>query len=126
VVDNRGVSTPAEVKARLDAERRGEPGRLVLDYRLGDGLALRRSGDPEQAAVVVRGEKTVATTSKVVAFDADGRPVPVHSSVHGEQLVIEVDHRGRDLRYPLLVDPTTYLWENASTGSSRAYDVGYR
>src|SRR6185436_866564 len=35
--DNRRVSSPAEVKARLDAERRGEP---FLLYRDGDGAQV--------------------------------------------------------------------------------------
>ncbi|MDA0178749.1 polymorphic toxin-type HINT domain-containing protein [Solirubrobacter phytolaccae] len=97
------------------------PERLVLDYRLESGLSLRSSQDPDLAAVVVRGGKTVAMTSAVVAFDADRRPVPVKSTVVGDKLVIAVDHQGRDLRYPLLVDPTTYTLASGTSSEHWAY-----
>jgi RHS repeat-associated protein len=50
-----------------------------------------------------------------VALDADGRPVEVEMAVDGPRLVLSVPHRGKDVRYPLLVDPEfveEWDWEN--------------
>ncbi len=46
------------------------------------------------------------TISAPVAVDADGIAVPARFAIDVDgELSIEVPHRGRDLRYPLMVDP---------------------
>jgi hypothetical protein len=88
------------------------PERLGLDFMLSAGAVLRRAeheGDGPRPAndlleVVRRGERLASVTAPV-AWDADGERVPVSYALEGGRVVVEVDHRGGDWLYPLMVDP---------------------
>ena len=64
----------------------------------------------------------MATASAVVALTPTAVRCPSSTSVKGDRLVIEVQHRGRDLRYPLLVDPTTYTWQYDTSYGAEYWD----
>jgi hypothetical protein len=82
------------------------PERLTLHLQLPEGALLVDDGD--KGEVVVRGDQAVASISKVLAQDADGRPVPVTTRVDGDGLVLDVPHRAGTYSYPITVDPTYY------------------
>lgn len=62
-------------------------------------------GGAGAARVVVDGE-TVAIVAAPTAQDAEGTVVPVSTSVSGGTIRLDVAHRGRNYRYPIVVDPT--------------------
>jgi Domain of unknown function (DUF6531) len=66
------------------------------------GAALWES---DGGAVISQGGVVLARIPAPRAHDAQGTSVPVRMSVSGDELVLTVAHRGRDLAYPLLVDP---------------------
>lgn len=61
--------------------------------------------DPGAERVVEHG-RTLATIPPPVAQDAAGTPVPVHTTLSGDTIRLDVPHRGRRFRYPITVDPT--------------------
>lgn len=88
---------------------------LALDLPAGAELRVHTQTPPfaegrAGAAEVVGGGRTLATVAPPVAVDADGQPVAASYEARGNDLVVHVDHRGRDVRYPILVDP--YVVEN--------------
>lgn len=106
------------------------PERLELAFRLRPGLALRKPASGLNSAEIVEGGKVVAVTGPVSAVDSNGTPVAATTSVEGSSLVISVPHRGLGLRYPILIDPSTYLfsdnidvWTYADDGV-KAWDHG--
>lgn len=66
------------------------------------------------------GGEDVAAISPPQAWDAQNRPVPVETSIDGNDLVLHVDHRDRDVAYPIVVDPTVvdtcWSWVAANSG----------
>lgn len=57
-----------------------------------------------------------------LTVDADGEPVPTRYVVHGDTVVVHVDHAGRDLAWPLLVDPeVSDSFSGAELGASQAW-----
>jgi FG-GAP repeat len=92
------------------------PERLTLAIRPPDGGRLRWSaeaGNPfEEHAVAPRVVEIVdrrghvrARILPVSGIDAQGAAVPVKMRIVGRALVLDVDHRDRDLAYPITVDP---------------------
>jgi Ca2+-binding RTX toxin-like protein len=83
------------------------PEALRFELDLPEGAELR--AEPGGSAVVVDGDGKVTTLiPKPWALDAQGTSVPVELSVDGDTLVLGVQHRDKDLAYPILVDPTIY------------------
>jgi RHS repeat-associated protein len=94
------------------------PERLAFEIDMPDGAEL--GGNPDGTVSVVRGDEELVSISSPVASDADGVAIPVEMSVSGSRLILDVDHREKDLRYPLLVDPVytsdAWDWWPKSTG----------
>ncbi len=99
-----GVELFAVLRSRLSPEK------LAYRFGLPPGAALRDEGS---RVMVLRGGRVLATVSAPSAFDAQGRSVPVSMSATGDRLVLSVPHRGRDVAYPVYVDPYVSLEEGA-------------
>lgn len=97
----RGFETFAVLRSAASPER------IALDVMLPRGAALRGVGG---GAEVVRDGRRLVSITAPTGIDADGRAVPVTMRVEGSRLVLAVPHHGRDLRYPLLVDPELEEW----------------
>jgi RHS repeat-associated protein len=99
------------------------PERMALAFDIPADAELRLDEGLDRADVVREG-KVLTTVTPPAAVDADGAEVPVRYEVSGRTLSIEVDHRGGDFLYPILVDPFIESWDwqggyyNA-TGDSR-------
>lgn len=81
------------------------PERLGLDLRLARGESLIVDPDRPAGAAVKRAGETIARIAPPTAVDADGKAVPASYDLAGSELRVKVDHRDRDLKYPLIVDP---------------------
>jgi hypothetical protein len=68
-------------------------------------------------AEVRRGDERLVAISAPVARDGDGVDVPVEMHVRDDRLVLEVPHRDRDVRYPIMVDPEFVENFNFQSGS---------
>jgi hypothetical protein len=95
------------------------PERFVLDVTLPAGARLRRAvardpipGDPPQSLEIVRGEQTLGYIHPPVAIDADGQPVAATMALDGQDIVLEVSHRDRDIHYPVNIDPEMRLYSD--------------
>lgn len=102
------VETGVQVMWQLRSESAPESFRMA--FELAEGMRLepvRAAGGIELlGARVVAADGTVEqTVTAPVTVDADGTAVPTAATVEGDELVVSVQHRGEDLRYPLLVDP---------------------
>lgn len=101
------------------------PERLPLRLDLPDGAELRHSG-PAGAEVVAHGERLVAIRPPQ-AFDADGEDIPVRYELDGNVLVLRIDHRERDIAYPLMVDPAITdeqrYWETDASLSFAGWEM---
>lgn len=81
------------------------PEELRLRFGGGAGSGLRPMGG-EDGFVLSQGDDDLAAISPPQAWDAQHRPVAVETSIEGEELVLRVAHRGSDVAYPVVVDPT--------------------
>jgi RHS repeat-associated protein len=61
--------------------------------------------DPPESFEIVKGDERLAIIYPPNSLDADGVRVPTSARMVGDTLRLKVDHRGSDLKYPLLVDP---------------------
>ena len=104
-------TSPTASGFRTHAVLRSEqsPEELSFDVSLPAGSELRPTVGG--AAEVARDDDRLVSISAPVAWDADGRDVPVEMTVDGDRLVLSVPHRDRDVRYPLLVDPSYEEWD---------------
>jgi RHS repeat-associated protein len=78
--------------------------RLRFDLPAGAELITTPDGDAE----IVRGVERLAFIPAAWARDAQGQDVPVEMTTDGDELVLDVAHRGGDFAYPILVDPPVY------------------
>jgi hypothetical protein len=108
---------PGGVEAAFQLRSADSPVDPTLALDLPAGAELRVDGQAPPfgkgeagAAEVVRGGRTLATVAPPVAVDADGQAVPASYEARGSNLVVHVDHRHADVRYPILVDP--YVIDN--------------
>lgn len=81
------------------------------------GAELRATADG-LGAEIVDGDRTLAVVPPPTAVAADGQALTVDLAVAGNRLELTVRHRGRDVAYPLAIDPTilppeTFDWHNA-------------
>ncbi len=112
--DTDAVITPTLRGAELFAVLRSRLSPEQLRYRLtlpaGARLQAAAGG-----AVVARAGVVLARISPPSARDAQGSPVPVQMRAAGNELVLTVEHRGREVAYPVLVDPeiTITVTDNA-------------
>lgn len=116
--DTDFISTPtrggAEVMWQLRSAAAGEDLPLDLDLpegataRLTSGLTapIGQTATPDATAVeIVKDGTVIDTISPPVAADADGTSIPATYRLDGNQLTVEVPHRSRDVKYPIVVDP---------------------
>jgi RHS repeat-associated protein len=82
------------------------PERLAFKLGLADGARLVRSSRQPGAAEVLRKGKMLALIPAASATDAEGAAVPVSMTAAGDELVLTIDHRAGNWRYPIDVDPT--------------------
>jgi RHS repeat-associated protein len=75
-----------------------------LHFGLRAGAALRRSTSVPGGAEVTSGGRVVAIIPPATSRDADGAPVLTTMSTRGSALTVSVK-LGRNVRYPVLVDP---------------------
>lgn len=95
---------------------------MTLD--LPAGVTLRASGPTVD---LVQGSMVVGSVSPPVAWDAQNTQVPVRYSVSGSTITVTTSHHGRDLAYPISVDPVVIYdqWGNRVTldpGSASSVD----
>jgi RHS repeat-associated protein len=98
---------PAGVESMLQLRSVDSPERHRLALSLPAGARLQAGGAGQPIRVVRDGE-TLGTITPPVAVDADGHPVPASFDAQGTTIELRVDHRERDVAYPVLVDPTYY------------------
>ena len=101
------------------------PQELDFDLsRLPVGATVSTVGEGDLQGVEVRDAagKELLGFSAVRAWDADGLSVPASYEVAGGRVRLRVPHQGRDVRYPLVVDP--YVQQNWGSGSGADTDYG--
>jgi hypothetical protein len=81
-----------------------------------DDARLRRNDDGSFEIMV--GDQARGAIGRPMASDADGEPVALEATAEGGALRVRVAHRGRDVAYPILVDPILewYPWQQTGTG----------
>ena len=97
------IPHPAGLELLLQVRAAASPERYELAFDLPAGARLEQ--DAQGFVRVVDGLDVLTTISPPAAWDADQEPVPVSYEIQGSTLVVEVVHHGRDLLYPVLVDP---------------------
>ena len=80
------------------------PERFSFNLSLPEGATLRPSEAGGAEIISSSGEK-IEEVPPASATDAQGAAVPVTTSVEGDSLVLEVQHRSQEMAYPLLLDP---------------------
>jgi hypothetical protein len=114
-------ATPAGAESLVQLRSIRSPQRYRYRIDLPKGGALRTLSDGSIA--VSRDGGRVGTIAQPVAWDADHQPVPVTTTLQGNVLVLDIAHRDKDVRYPLMLDPaytnlTQYRWD-ATTPSDK-------
>ncbi|MDQ3933071.1 MAG: hypothetical protein M3340_00385 [Actinomycetota bacterium] len=96
-----GVETLVQLRSSASPERYtldlDLPSRARLVASRGGGLSIKR------------GQKVIGGVLPAHAVDAQGWPVSVSMRARKDRIVVDIEHRGRDLAYPLLLDPTIWL-----------------
>jgi hypothetical protein len=116
--DTDALLTPSLAGAEQLLQLRGPEAPASFSYAVSMAPDDRlRRVSPAQIEVI-RNDDPVARITAPAAFDAQGTEVPVALKATGDGFELSVDHRGRDLAYPLLVDPG---YDYVSTPSSWGY-----
>ena len=101
------------------------PESYTLKLDLPDGARVRRtqaddviSGDPPRTFEVVDQDgKPLGYITPPSTIDSDGVNVKSSMRVEGrDRLVVDVQHHGEDLRYPLFVDPEVLVYSDGAPG----------
>jgi YD repeat-containing protein len=87
------------------------PEAFTISFGAGRGTQIRADGD---GAELVRNGKTMGKVMPPEGSDATGKRVATRYRIAGNHLILVVQHRGRGLTYPLLIDPVYEDWENGS------------
>jgi RHS repeat-associated protein len=82
------------------------PSKLIFRIGLPSGASLRPPKGGAGAIGIVEADTVIATIATPTAHDAEGRQVPVSTTVSGDTLTLSVDQRASSYRYPIVVDPT--------------------
>jgi YD repeat-containing protein len=85
------------------------PEELRFQLEMPDGAELRSNG-AGGAEVRAADDSILGQVSAPTAVDAQGASVPVALAVEGSSIVLHVDHREREVAYPVLVDPIYQDW----------------
>jgi RHS repeat-associated protein len=89
------------------------PSQLRYHVTLPAGSTLRSL---DGGAVVTRGDTTLARIPSPSARDAQGSIVPVQMQIADDELVLDVADSGRQVAYPVLVDPEVVLLTETGAG----------
>ncbi len=118
--DTDAMATPTLRGVDLSALIRSpeSPEQLRYRVRLPPGANLRTA---RGGAEIVRGGKSIASVTAPSATDAQGSAVPVRMTVAGDEMILTVPHRRRDLAYPILVDPEVLVALLTETPEAWAY-----
>lgn len=117
--DADAIVTPGVFGAELFVQMRSadSPEQYVLDVDIPEGAILRRArskdpiaDDPPQAIEMTRADQTLGYIYPPNAYDADGEPIPSSMTLDGDRIVLDVKHRGLEIRYPAIVDPEVIQW----------------
>jgi RHS repeat-associated protein len=80
---------------------------------------------PDGGAELRRADTHIATVRPPIALDAQGQPVTVRYQASGDALIVRVDHRGKDVAYPIMVDPVfSYALNYASASGFAGWQFG--
>ena len=91
-----GVDLSMFLRSRMSPEQ--------FRYRLALPADARLRSD-DGGAIVLRDGVTLARIPALSARDSQGSPIPARMLVVGDELVVKVPHRKREVAYPLIVDP---------------------
>ena len=94
------------------------PERLSVRIALPAGATARLDPDGQGAATVVRDGAPLARVGAPKAWDADRRPVAVTTTLDGAVLTYAIAHRGADVKYPIMLDPTLTVHQDWQTDGS--------
>ncbi|MCW2992730.1 MAG: hypothetical protein JWQ18_225 [Conexibacter sp.] len=101
-----GQAVSGGVELSLVLRSIASPADVDLAVSMPDGASLREQGQEGDVAVVDGSGQPITTISAPVAWDADHVPVPVTMAIDGTHLRLHVDVAGRDIAWPVIVDPT--------------------
>lgn len=104
------------------------PERFALELDVPAGVELEEFQHGGIVRIVREG-KVIGGITAPLAFDADRRPIDLTWRLEGRRLEIDVPHRGADLAYPLLVDPSaveTFEWERYGTNGQYGNFEGWK
>jgi RHS repeat-associated protein len=106
--DSDTVTKPLPAGFEEDTLLRSVNSPNQLSYRVGlpPGASLVAARDNSSGAEIVDAGSALAVVATPSAHDAEGTVVPVSMSVAGDTLILNVDERPGQYRYPILVDPT--------------------
>ncbi|MEZ5123577.1 MAG: hypothetical protein R2736_18740 [Solirubrobacterales bacterium] len=79
------------------------PERFSLEVDLPAGASLAQPG--RDGVRVVKDGSVIGRLGIPTAFDADGQLIPAHLEVSGSRITVVVEHVGKDVAYPIAVDP---------------------
>jgi hypothetical protein len=82
------------------------PRRLFFRVGMPEGASLVRASDESGALNVVSEGATVVTVLPVQARDAEGREIPVSTSISGDLLTLTIEAQSGSYAWPVEVDPT--------------------
>jgi RHS repeat-associated protein len=100
------VTSGVEVFWQLRSPR--APQELSVDLGLPQGAIAEES--ESGSVVVTHAGEQMTTVSAPVAVDSQGQDVPISMGVQGDEVVLAIEHRDRDIAYPILVDPVVEDW----------------
>lgn len=96
------------------------PETLYFKVKMPAGARLVSDKGPDGARVVLHG-RTIAGVAPPSAEDAEGTSVPVRMGVVGSTLVVSVAHDSSEYRYPIVVDPRAYDYQNQLPSNCNNY-----
>jgi RHS repeat-associated protein len=108
----QGVDLSVMLRSRLS------PQQIRYVVSLPEGATLQAAG---HGATVSRDGSTLARVMAPTAQDAQGSGVPVRMSVAGDELVLTIPHRSREVAYPILVDPEVLVANLTETPGNWVY-----
>lgn len=123
--DTDAVVVPTATGAELGIILRSQdaPEKQVLDLDLPAGATVKEAvskdpipGDAPQSLAIRTRKRVLGYVHAPNAFDADGVDVPARMTVKGDKVVIEIEHLGRAIRYPVFVDPEVNAYGDRNLG----------
>lgn len=86
------------------------PQSLPMKFDLPDGAEIK----PVEGggAAVTKDGKEIGSVSAPIAADAQGQTVQSKLRLDGDEVIVDVEHQGKDLAYPIVVDPTYVIDQN--------------